>query len=211
METKESSSNSSRRQFLLKNLTAGTMLCFGCQSLFAADIHSKLTKSTIKSSEDTDNKGMPSEDVVRFSLDYCVPILQKIESKIGKDKFIEMLRDASAENITETVASATQGMPVKDMKAFSDFLEGFLSTPPFDKTYAFEIVEKTDKVYELKYTKCLMAEIYRNKNAADIGYAVECLPTVAAARAFNSKIKTVNTANMMKGDSFCTLRFELET
>jgi len=47
-------------------------------------------------------------------------------------------------------------------------------------------------------------------NAADIGYALECSPAEAAAKAFNPKITTSNPKNMMKGDTFCIERFVLE-
>jgi hypothetical protein len=211
MEKKESSFISSRRQFLLKNLTTGTLLCLGCHSLFTSNIKAGPTKLLVQTSEDISTQGMASEDVVRFALDYCIPLFQKLEKKVGKEIFIQMLRRASTENISEMIADVTKGMPVKDMNAFANFLQEYLSTPPYDKSFVYEIVEKTDKAFELKYTRCLMAEIYRNKNAADIGYAIECFPADAAAKAFNPKMKATGTTNMMKGDSFCLERFELET
>ena len=211
MENKDSYYRPSRRQFLLKNLTAGTMLCLGCQSLFAATLQSGNKKLPVHTKEDINAQGMASEDVVRFATDYFVPLFQKLENKLGKEKFVDMLKKASTENVSEMFANATKDMPVKDMKALVDFLQGYLSTPPFDKAFEYQIVESSEKVCELKYTKCLMAEIYREKNAADIGYAIECFPTDAAVKAFNPKMKATGTANMMKGDSFCLERFELET
>ena len=211
MENKDSSCRPSRRQFLLKNLTAGTMLCFGCHSLLASNVKSGLAKLPDQTSGNTNVQGMASEDVVRYALDYCVPIYKKLENELGKEKLIEMLKKASTENASEMFANVTKDMPVKDMKAFVEFIKGYLSTPPYDKALVYQIVENSEKVFEIKYTKCLMAEIYREKNAADIGYALECFPTDTVAKTYNPKMKATATANIMKGDSFCQERYELET
>jgi hypothetical protein len=43
-------------------------------------------------------------------------------------------------------------------------------------------------------------------NAADFGYTFECSPTHALAKAFNPKMKLINSKNLMKGDSVCIER-----
>jgi hypothetical protein len=67
-----------------------------------------------------------------------------------------------------------------------------------------------ERVLELKFTACLPAKLLRAMNAADIGYALECSGSEAAAKAFNPGIKASNPKNMMKGDSYCIERFVLE-
>jgi hypothetical protein len=48
-------------------------------------------------------------------------------------------------------------------------------------------------------------------NASDIGFVIECGGSKATARAYNPAIKVSLTSNMMKGDSHCTKRFEIES
>jgi hypothetical protein len=52
--------------------------------------------------------------------------------------------------------------------------------------------------------------VFREMNAADIGFAFECSPARALAKAFNPKMKWINPKNLMKGDSVCIERFVLE-
>lgn len=211
MENKASNCESSRRQFLFRNLTAGTMLCLGCQTLLASTIKSENKGLSPGGLKEKNDQGMASEDVVRYALNYSIPILKKLQDKIGKNEFVEMLKNASSENISEIIAGVAKDMPVKDMKALAGFLKSYLSTPPYDKALAYQIVEESETVFELKYTKCLMAEIFREMKAEDIGYAMECYPSDAAAKAFNPKMKATGTKNLMLGDSYCLERFELTT
>ena len=63
----------------------------------------------------------------------------------------------------------------------------------------------------MKYTECPAAKFYREKNAADIGYAIECSSPDNMAKAFNPKMEAKGIKNMMKGDDVCIERFTLKT
>lgn len=86
-----------------------------------------------------------------------------------------------------------------------------LASPPYDKAFAYEVAEQTDRVLELRYSKCLPAKLLRAMNAADIGLAIECSGAAALARAFKPKIQAANPKNLMNGDSVCIERFTVAT
>ena len=83
-------------------------------------------------------------------------------------------------------------------------------TSIYRQAFTFEITELTDKVYEATYSQCLPAKVFREMNAADFGYAFECSPAHALAKAFNPKMTLLNPKNLMKGDSACIERYVLE-
>ena len=210
MSNKNHSLQSSRRKFLSKDFPAGALLCLGCQSMFTS-VALAGQQESVQKPKYAQNSGMTSEEVFRFTFGYCVPLFQNLQKKLGKKKFIELLQKASAENMSDVVANMAKDYPTRDAKTFGDLVRSFLSTPPFDKAMTSEIVERSDKAYEVKYTECLMAKLYREMNAADIGYAIECFPSAAAAKAFNPKMKLTNPKNLMKGDSVCIERFSMES
>jgi hypothetical protein len=179
MSNKNHSLQSSRRKFLSKDFPAGALLRPGCQSMFNS-LALASQQETVQELRYAQNSGMTSEEVLRFTLGYCIPIFQNLQKKLGKKKFMKLLQKASTENTSDTVAKIAKDYPARDPKAFGDLLRSYLSTPPFDKAMTSEIVEKSDKAYELKYTECLMAKLYREMNAPDIGYAIECFPSAAA-------------------------------
>jgi hypothetical protein len=58
--------------------------------------------------------------------------------------------------------------------------------------------------------KCLWAKVFRDGDAADIGYAMVCYPDYAVARGLNPKLKLIRTKTLMQGDDGCSLRYVME-
>lgn len=210
MSTKYQSLRSSRRKFLSKDFPAGALLCLGCHSMLGATIALAGQKASQQKPKYTDNSGMTTEDVFRFTYGYCVPLFQNLQKTLGTKKFMELLKKASARNMAEGISAMAKNYPVRDPKALGDLIQGYCATPPYDKALTYEVVEKSERAYEARYTECLIAKLYREMKAADIGYVIECAPSDAIAKAFNPKIKATNPKNLMKGDSVCIERFELE-
>jgi hypothetical protein len=210
MKTKNLNSGSTRRKFLTKHLPAGALMCLGCKSLLSAPVGLINPQEAAQKTKYLMDSGMNVEDVLKFAYGNNVPIYKYIGSKIGKEKLIELLKEASAENGAAFIKSFTQGKP-GDIKAFADFVKKYLSTPPYDKAVSCEITEQSDKIFEAKYTDCLIAKLYKEMNAADIGYAIECSGSDKMAKAFNPKMEAKSIKNMMKGDDVCIERFILKT
>ena len=200
----------SRRQFLTKTLPLGTLFCLGCKNLLAVPMALGGAQASGQKPKFLDGSGMTVEDVYEFGYGTFIPLLQTLAKDVGREKFVQMVEKASAENGALLIASTTKDLPIRDMKAFADLMQKLMSTPPFDKAFTYEFVENTDKVLEMKVTECLPARIWREMNAADIGYALECSGTDAIAKAFNPKMKGMGVKNILKGDSFCIERFVLE-
>jgi hypothetical protein len=210
METKKVNSGSSRRQFLTKQLPAGAFMCMGCKSLLSSSASFMNPQEVARGAKYLTNSGMTTEDVLRFTLNKCVPVYKKLGGIIGNEKFIEMLKEASAEKGADSMKSLARGKP-GEMKAFTDHMKKMLSTPPYDKAIPYEITEESDKVFEIKYTGCLIAKLYREMDAAEIGFAIDCSPWDRMIKAFNSKMAEKNIKNPLKGDDVCIQRFTLET
>lgn len=210
MSTNDGAQQLSRRRFLSRDFPAGALLCVGCQNVFAATKALADQQASVQKPKYSQNSGMTSEEVFHFALGYCVPLFQNFQKKLGSRKFIELLEKASAESISERVVSRAKSYPTRDLKALGDLLLSSLSRPPLDKALTYEVIENSDTVFEIKFTECLMARLYREMNAADIGYAIECSPSEAAAKAFNPKLKLTYPRNIMRGDSICIERIVLD-
>ena len=153
---------------------------------------------------------MTAEEVFTFAVQYSAPFMQNLAKDIGKEKFIEMLKKASYEHTEQFAAGMTKNLPKKDLGAFADFMKNLLSSPLFKKAFTYEVVKKTDKVYETKFTECLWAKTFREANAADIGYAMHCYPINAFSHPFNPKIKGTIPKTLMEGHEVCIVRFVWE-
>ena len=70
-----------------------------------------------------------------------------------------------------------------------------------------EIVEDTEKAFELKITECIWASTFLNAKAGDIGYASVCFGDYAWAEGFNPKIKMIRDKTLMQGHELCNHRY----
>jgi hypothetical protein len=194
-----------RRRLLTTGLPLATIACLGCRGLAAQSL---VAAGGTKFQE---NPGMTTEETYAFFYATFIPVLQALSKEMGPERFLAALTKAASDNTSQLIAAAAKDAPTRDMKGWSALFQNMLGTPPFNKAVAYEVVEQSDRVLELKFTACLPAKLLRAMNAADIGYAFECSGSEAAAKAFNPKITASNPRNMMKGDSFCIERFVLET
>jgi hypothetical protein len=196
------SNNSNRRDFLSKCFGAGSMICLGCLAAGANTSNSVF-------SEVVPQTGLSYEETIRYALGYSVPILKKMQAKMGKAPFFDALETSTSSNMTEVITAMTKDMKDRSMKKFGELVVKILSAPPLKDGFQYEIVENSDKAFELKFTGCIMAKLYRELNASNIGYAVECHPWDAAVKAFNPNARCIKERNMMIGDSYCNERYEL--
>jgi hypothetical protein len=210
METKKDHFDSGRRKFLTRHLPAGALMCLGCKSLLASTPLPGGPQEVVKQSRYQLNSGMTTEDVFKFTYGYSLPVFQYMEKKIGKEKLIELLKGASAENAEALMKSFTKGVP-GNMKDLSAIVKTWMASPPYNNAFSYTITEESDNILEMKYTECPAAKFYREKNAADIGYAIECSGSDKMAKAFNPKMEAKNSKNMLKGDDVCIERFILKT
>ena len=210
MENKKYEFSSNRRKFLTKHLPAGALMCLGCKDLLAATGLNNGLQETVQKTKYQLNSGMTTEDVFKFTYGYSLPLFKYIEKNIGKEKLIDLLKGASAENSETLMRSFTKGVP-GNMKALSDMVKTWMSSPPYNNAFSYTITEESDTVLEMKYTECPAAKFYSQMNASDIGYAIECSGSDKMAKAFNPKMEAKNSKNMLRGDDVCIERFILKT
>ncbi len=96
-----------------------------------------------------------------------------------------MLQDGLAE--AAIAGMAKNPAPNRD---FASWVNGLRSVPPlYQHALVYSVVADSAEAFEIRVTECLWAKMFREENAADIGYAGICHPDYAAARGFNPKIK----------------------
>ena len=193
--------NSSRRQFLLKTIAAGSLLGLGCPKLIA----SAKTPSVLKESSDE-----AVVETLRFILTNNIGIYKGLEKELGSEKLIKMLQQITADNWAVGIKEMTKDIKERNIENYAKLTASLLSSTPYSSAVKYEITQQDDKVLEIKYTKCLFAEIFREMNAADIGWAVQCSAGETVIKNYNPNMMFSNPTNLMKGDSSCIERIELK-
>ncbi len=207
MDKKISSLATSRRQFLTNIIPAGGLFCFGCSNLMALSKFQE--KAETEKHKFQQNTNMTFEQVFQFSYQGYISIMQIMLNDMGKDKFTEMLKKAASESAALSAEQLIKSLSKNDFAAFISLL----TDPLYKNTITYEVVEQTDKAFEIKVIECLWAKTFREArepNAVDIGYASVCHTDYAFAQAFNPKIKMLRDKTLMQGHAYCNHRWILE-
>jgi len=215
MKEKIPSSEQSRRQFFSEILPAGSLLCIGCGNLLSCAKPEEKgavseEKPTVPAAKHKflEDSGMSFEEVYNFAFkEFYIPIMQNLANEIGKEEFIETLKRADSEVRKQQGQNLAKSLPKNDLAAYAAWMK---ENELYKHVLTYEIVEETDKAFEMKFSECLFAKTFREADAADIGYAAICHGEHAFTSAFNPEMKVTSTKTLMQGQDFCDPRWVLE-
>jgi len=182
-----------RRQFLSKSFLVGTSCCLGCCSLFSnAGFANESQQIMAFSDRINKNTGMTYDQVFTFAYrDAILPQLVELSNVIGRNKFIEMLKNA-----TDNVCSEA---------GYENKLSAAMPKEFWSNVLDIEVLENTASTRIYKITNCLWAKVFREAKAEDIGYALVCYGDYAIAKTNNETLERDKT--LMQGDDYCLLKW----
>ena len=125
-------------------------------------------------------------------------------NELGKEKALEVLKK-EAENRNRIVSRRTFGNS-KD-RSLKAYTRQFTDPVKWENLAKIEVVEDTDSVFEMKVHTCIFAEVFRERNAGEIGYAYFCWGDYAHAEEFNPKVKMERDKTLMQGHDCCNHRY----
>jgi len=215
---KPSNLASSRRGFLLNVLPAGSLFCLGCGTLSAIASRQDTKKADEKKQKLLEDSGLTMREVFRFAYLWTyIPMMQTLADKVGREKLVEMVTEATATYWAQRTKSITQRLPKIDFEAFLswDYLDPVLDNTEsrrhfWSLAYTTQTIEDTPKSYEMTVSECLWAQTFREANEGDIGFASFCHADEAIAAAFDQRLKLIRTKALMKGDDCCHFRWVWE-
>ena len=131
-----------------------------------------------------------------------IDLARALEKEMGKDKMIEFLKKTTIERLLNIGKQQAERMPDN---TFDTYVNQFRSG--YGKTLTMEIVEDTEKAFELNVTECIWADTFLRADAGDIGYASVCRGDYAWAEGFYPKIKMIRDKTLMEGKACCNHRY----
>ena len=210
MDIKTPPCTTSRRQFLRETIPAGTILCLGTQSLWAAFYSQTIEDASPAKHKFLEDSEMSFRALFKFTFqNYYIPCLERLSGEIGRDKLIAMLKRLTSEAVAQRQKDSIKNLPKIDFETFLARSKSGLNR--FVKhVLTWEDGERTVRSVRTKFTECLWSTTFREVNAADIGYAAICYPDYAAASAFNPKIKLIRPTTLMEGHDCCDFQYVWE-
>lgn len=218
MVIKQSNLASSRREFLHGLFPAGALLCSGCGLLSASSRLQDNSQDTPAKHKFLEDSGLTMREAFRFAFLWnYIPMMEALSAQIGREKLIEMLREATDAYWGQQARRFGQRLQKKDLYAYFDMdtLDPTIDNAEHRKHFGSlaittQRIEATPKSYEMKVTECLWAQTFREAKAADIGFASVCYGDEAMAAAYDPRLKLTRPKVLMKGDDCCHFRLVWE-
>lgn len=202
--------HSSRRQFIMR---AGP----ACALAFAG-----LTKALGIPASQSDAQ---QENRHKFDNDYAGPltyrrlyflrarssvqVAQACIEAFGREEVLEILKKNTSERGTLIGRMHLENCPDSSLRSFGEMFRN-----PEDQAFqrfltnmTWKIVEDTEKAIEIRVTECIWAEVYREIEAGDIGFARVCYADYAWPTAFNPRMSLVRDKTLMQGHDCCNHRY----
>jgi hypothetical protein len=202
--TNQDAAPSLSRRALFSILPAGAFGCLGCSAGVAC---AQTQEAPPPAHSWTEKADITWEEMFRFAYQKdLIPMLKELAAQVGREKFVTLLQEAG----NEVVRKKTAGRPavVRDLVAMAAAMKNM--PPLMQHALDAEIAEQTPAAFEYHVKKCLWAKMFRDADAADIGYAMVCYPDYAVAKGLNPKLRLIRTKTLMQGDDGCSLRYVME-
>jgi hypothetical protein len=195
-----------RRDFLTKVLPVCAISCLGASNVFAkSPILGKSLLEQGKHKFDTELPGpkMTYRQIVRLRNRSFIQFARFLQKEIGNEKVIELIKKHTDERLLQRAKEDLKRLGKSDFKSYISIFRD----PRMQASLTMEIIQDTDKIFEIKVTDCLAAESFLPYKAGDIGYAAVCWGDYIWAEGFNPKIKLIRDKTLMQGHAYCNHKY----
>lgn len=197
---------SSRRQFITKSVPACAMMCIASGKAFPFRIGNE--KPGKIQAECNFDAAFPRQqtyrDIYYNRYREVIALARYLEKELGKEKMINLVKRKTTQEWLKFGQNSAKELGKNDLNSY---VTQFRSIENYKNRLLKEVVEDTEKAFELKVTKCIWADTFLMAKAGDIGFAYVCFGDYAWAEGFNPKIKLVRDKTLMQGHDYCNHRY----
>ena len=194
----------SRRQFVTKVMPMCALTCVvGSRTLAYAQSGGSAAGEEPQHMFDLDaGRKLTYRQLMGLRYGEFIGLAKALSEELGEDRVIEFLNEYATQKMLAYGKRQAEHSPDD---SFATYVEQFRGG--YDNLLAMEIVEDTDRVFELKVTECIWATTFLGAGAGKVGHAAVCIGDYAWARGFNPKIEMVRDKTLMQGHDCCNHRY----
>ena len=202
-------SETSRRKFLGSIMPVCAVACVGCPGglAMAGSTFSNAKRGLQDDIHPFDarySNDLTWRQFMRYRWQALILLGKWMKEDMGSENALEYLKKFSSNLMFERGQAQARKSANKSLR---DYTEQFRNIDNYKNVLVMEIVEDTEKAFELKVTGCLSASTFLDADAGDLGRALVCHADYAWAEGFNPRIKLVRDKTIMQGDAYCNHRY----
>ncbi len=195
----------SRRQFVTRVMPACALACMAGGRIPAFGQSDETSEPADVHMFDLDSgRKLTNRQLMNYRYGEFIQLAKALKPEMGEDRLIELLKKTTTERMRSYGERQAKNSPDNNFEAYVSMFRG---PDSYRNLLAMEVVEDTDRVFELKVTECIWATTFLAAGAGDIGYASVCFGDYAWSQGFNPKIRMVRDKTLMQGHACCNHRY----
>jgi len=194
-----------RRELLVKTAPACAMACLGLGRVPGlAGALSGLPCQEVHKFDVKVDRQISSRDLTQASTRGMFPLIKTLRQDLGDVEAVRLLNLSSDEIGRQQGKAHAESVPDT---SFENFVSAFRQMAS-GSSLTGEVVEDTEKAFEMKVTECIWADVFQEAGlAGKIGHAAVCNMDYTWPPAFNPDFKMERSKTLMQGHDCCNHRY----
>ena len=133
-----------------------------------------------------------------------VKLARLLEKELGKEKAHELVYRSHVQDDLELITRQLKGK--KTIESFNEFkalMKQLHENPVARKMFIINYPVDNDEEIMFLTKECILAEVFKEMNAQDLGYVMCCQPDFVTTPAYCQNVYLKRTKTLMKGDDHC--------
>lgn len=143
------------------------------------------------------------EEFFRARYDRAIQLARELEQVLGRQKAFEIISKACQKYAVESVKKQMEERkPIKNFEDFKAFMKEEQKSGRWSHIVTRTLTEEKPNELIIHSSECLIAKMFKEMNAVDLGLIMCCNTDFATARIYHPQLKLRRTKTLMK-DDYC--------
>ncbi len=146
--------------------------------------------------------------MMRETFEATVRLARVMERELRKNRAQELLYMSRVEGDLAMVARQMDGRPpIETFAEFKKLMKGLHENQFARNLFTITYPVDNDKEIEFRTTECILAKVFREMGAEELGHIMCCQPDFDTTPAYCSRVSLKRTKSLMKGDDYYDTKY----
>lgn len=144
------------------------------------------------------------EQYIHACYDGIIQFSRELEQTLGREKTFEIIGKAREKYDLKLVKQQLSGREtIKNFEDFKVFMKELHESGFASHLFTMTYLGDTATEIEFHTTECLLAKVFRDMKAADLGYVMLCKPDFVTTPSYCPNVRLRRTKTLMQGNDYC--------
>ena len=146
--------------------------------------------------------------LMREAFEATVKLTRTMERELGEEKAHEILYMSRVEgDLTMIAHQMEEQKPIQNFAEFKKLMKGLHENQFARNLFTITYPVDNDHEIEFRTTECILAKVFKDMSAEDLGEIMCCRPDFDTTPAYCRRVSLKRTKSLMKGDAYCDTKY----